>query len=172
MIWGEKCFKELNCFIMTPENSVAANLGDDKFKDSEKLQKNLWIEQWKKQWHNDSVNNTVAELTETGSDPPHRQMWRHSDADVLMKRKRFESCTLISDIPAVNIQVNLCVFLLPLAKPGLKIASAKMQSYLYFSHTLSAGVNVASACLHVQVYVCVVFKPFLFLFSVFIRAKQ
>lgn len=43
-----------------------------------------------------------------------------------------------------------------------------MQSYLYFSHTLSAGVNVASACLHVQVYVCVcvreVFKAFSFFF--------
>lgn len=53
------------------------------------------------------------------------------------------------------------MFPLPLAKPGLKIALAKMQSYLYFSHTLSAGVNVASACLHVQVYVYVcVFKPF------------
>lgn len=38
-----------------------------------------------------------------------------------------------------------------------------MQSYLYFSHTLSAEVNAASACLHVQVYGCVVFKPFLFL---------
>lgn len=71
------------------------------------------------------------------------------------ERERFESWTLISDSPAVNIQVVSCVFLLPLAKAGLKIASAKMQSYLYFSHTLSAGVNVAPACLHVQVYVCV-----------------
>lgn len=121
-------------------------------------------ENWK--WNKHCKDVVAEEPAEA-----HRSWQDQSQIEVEVNKGRsFDSCSPMVTVLEWTFRwfrvfpASACLFLLPLVKsvsaPTLKIASAKMQSYLYSSHTLSAGLN---ACMRVCMCVCV-FKPFLFLF--------